>query len=118
MGLTFIEGTVTGPTGEQRRVNFLVDSGASYSLLPCDVWQALELERKRTVSFALADGTTIHRDVSECHLALAGQDGHTPVILGEPGDDDALLGVVTLENLGLVLDPFKRTIQPIRVRLG
>ena len=118
MGLTFIEGTVTGPTGEQRRVNFLVDSGASYSLLPRDVWQALKLEPKRPASFTLADGTTVHRSVSECHIALAGQDGHTPVILGEPGDDEALLGVVTLENLGLVLDPFNRTLQPMRVRLS
>ena len=30
-------------------------------------------------------------------------DGHTPVILGEPGDE-ALLGAVTLEILGLVLN--------------
>jgi hypothetical protein len=37
MGLTFIEGTVTGPSGKRRRVRFLVDSGASYSLLPVRV---------------------------------------------------------------------------------
>jgi hypothetical protein len=34
------------------------------------------------------------------------------VILGEPGDD-ALLGAVTLEVLGLVLNPFSRTLQPL-----
>lgn len=118
MGLTFIEGTVTGPTGRQREVKFLVDSGASYSLLPCEVWQALEIEPKRMVTFTLADGTTVQRQVSECHIALAGQKGHTPVVLGEPGDDDALLGVVTLENLGLVLDPFKRTLRPMQLRLA
>jgi hypothetical protein len=33
--------------------------------------------------------------------------------LGEPGDE-ALLGVVTLEILGLVLHPFKRTLEPMR----
>jgi hypothetical protein len=39
------------------------------------------------------------------------------VILGEPGDE-ALLGVVTLENLGLVLHPFSRTLQPARMLLA
>ena len=42
--------------------------------------------------------------------------GHTPVILGEPRDD-ALLGVVTLEEMGLVLNPFERSLQPMRARL-
>ena len=117
MGLTFIEGTVTGPTGVQRQVSFLVDSGASYSLLPEDVWRDLQLQPKREVSFTLADGTSVSRQVSECHIAVAGEDGHTPVVLGEPGDEDALLGVVTLENLGLVLDPFQRTLRAMQFRL-
>ncbi|PYS11939.1 MAG: aspartyl protease, partial [Acidobacteria bacterium] len=33
---------------------------------------------------------------------------------GEPGDA-ALLGVVTLENLGLVFNPFTRTLHPMRL---
>ena len=118
MGLAFIEGTVTGPTGRQRQVSFLVDSGALYSLLPSEVWQSLGLSPKRVVAFSLADGTRIERHVSECHVALAGQDGHTPVVLGEPGDNQALLGAVTLENLGLMLDPFKRILQPMQMRLA
>ena len=43
-------------------------------------------------------------------------EGHTPVILGEEGDE-ALLGIVTLEILGLVLNPFNRTLQPMRMLL-
>ena len=118
MGLTFIQGIITGPTGQKQQVEFLVDSGANYSLLPRDVWQPLALVPKRTASFTLADGTTVERQVSECHIALAGQDGHTPVILGEPGDDTALLGAVTLEELGLMLDPFKRKLRPMQLRLA
>jgi hypothetical protein len=38
-------------------------------------------------------------------------------VLGEPGDE-ALLGVVTLENLGLVLNPFDRTLRPMRAMLA
>ena len=116
MGLTFLEGTVTGPIGKQASVRFLVDSGASYTLLPDTVWQAIGLVPKRSVTCTLADGTSIERQVSECHIALPQGDGHTPVILGQPGDE-ALIGVVTLEILGLVLNPFTRTLQPMRMLL-
>ena len=112
MGLTFVEATVTGKKGKTASVKFMVDSGAIYSLLPEKDWKAIGLKPKRSMTFTLADGTEIKRDVSECHIALENADGHTPVILGEPGDD-ALLGAVTLEVLGLVLNPFNRTLQPL-----
>jgi len=117
MGLTYIEGVATGAEGRQARVRFLVDSGASYSLLPHRDWQAIGLQPKRSLQFTLTDGTAIERQVSECHIALPQGEGHPPVILGEPGDE-ALLGMVTLEVLGLVLDPFKRTLQPMRMVLA
>ena len=116
MGVTYIEGIVTGSSGKQATVRFLVDSGATYTLLPYDVWQAIELSPKRSFVFTLADGTTIERRVSECYITLSQGEGHTPVILGEPGDE-ALLGVVTLEIFGLVLNPFNRTLQPMRMLL-
>ena len=113
MGITYIRGTVTGPQG-QRTLEFLVDSGATYTVLPVDVWQAIGLAPKRAVKFPLADGTMVERQVSECHITLDVGDGHSPVVLGEPGDA-ALLGVVTLENLGLVFNPFTRTLHPMRL---
>ncbi len=117
MGITYLEGVVTGPAGKQAAVRLLVDSGATYTLLPHKDWQAIGLSPKRTMTFVLADGTTIEREVSECHIQLLQGEGHTPVILGEPGDEP-LLGVVTLEILGLVLNPFKRTLEPMRMLLG
>ena len=116
MGVVYIEGIVVGPTGKEARVRFLVDSGATYTLLPEKVWKEIELVPKRTVTFTLADGTTVERKVSECHISLPQGEGHTPVILGEPGDE-ALLGVVTLEILGLILNPFTRELQPMRMLL-
>ncbi len=117
MGLTYIEGLLTGPTGQQTIVRFLVDSGVSYTLVPAEESRLLELQPKRTLAFSLADGTMIERPVSECHLALPQGEGHTPVILGEPGDE-ALLGTITLEELGWVLNPFTRTLQPMRMMLA
>jgi clan AA aspartic protease len=116
MGVTYLEGVVIGPTGKRAEVRFLVDSGATYTLLPEKVWKAIELAPKRRVTFTLADGTDIRRDVSECLIKLPQGEGHIPVILGEPGDE-AVLGVVTLEILGLILNPFTRELQPMRMLL-
>jgi clan AA aspartic protease len=110
VAITSIEGTVTGPGGARATLEFLVDSGAKYTLLPHSVWTRLGLRPKRRMRFQLADGTTVERAISECHIALREGDGHTPVILGEPGDV-ALLGVVTLEELGLVFYPFDRSLR-------
>lgn len=116
MSVTCIEGLVVGPAGQQVEVLFLVDSGATYTILPEKVWKAIGLTPKRRVTFTLADGTAVERDVSECFIKLSQGESHTPVILGEPGDE-ALLGVVTLEILGLILNPFTRELQPMRMLL-
>jgi len=114
VGISYVQGTVRGPAGAEAAVRFLIDSGATYSLLPEPVWQTIGLVPKREMAFVLADGTTVHRSVSECHLSLAQGEGYTPVVLGQPGDAEPLLGVVTLEILGLVFDPFRRVLHPMR----
>lgn len=116
MGATMVEATVRGPAGE-RQVRLLVDSGATYSLLPQDVWQAIGLQPTRRVATALADGSSVERDVSEAFFILAEGSAHSPVFLGEPGDH-ALLGVVTLETIGLVLNPFTRRLYPMQMLLA
>lgn len=116
MGITHVEGIVRGPAGQERKVRFLVDSGATYTVLPYDVWQALGLSPRRSATFTLADGTTLERRISECYISLPQGEGHTPVVLGEPGDEP-ILGVVTLEILGVTLNPFTRTLQPMRMLL-
>jgi len=114
VGISYVEGTVRGPAGAETAVRFLIDSGATYSLLPEPVWRAIGLAPKREMEFVLADGTSVRRAVSECFLTLPQGEGHTPVVLGDPGDAEPLLGVVTLEILGLVFDPFRRVLHPIR----
>jgi clan AA aspartic protease len=113
MGLTYVDGWVLGSRGRKRRQRFLVDSGAMYTLLPKKAWKGIGLRPLRKMSFSLADGTLIERRIAEARLRLPQGEAHTPVILGEDGDE-ALLGVVTLEILGLVLNPFDRTLQPMR----
>jgi len=89
-------------------VEFLVDSGAVYSLVPGKILDELEIEPYREVSFSLADGTSIKRKVCSGYFEFEGEGGPAPIVYGEEGDSP-LLGATTLESLGLVLNPFSRT---------
>jgi predicted aspartyl protease len=117
MGLVRVDMQVSGNGGPSQVVEFLVDSGAVYSVLPWRVWRSLRLKPQRRLKFALADGTTIARRVSECRFTYAGVTASSPVVLGQRRDE-ALLGTVTLETLGLVLNPFERTLRPMRMPLA
>ena len=110
------QGKERGPAGEDA-VGYPSASGAVYSLLREPVGRAIGFATHREMDFALADGSTVRRPVSECHISLPQGEGHTPVVLGQPGDAEPLLGVVTLEILGLVFDPFHRTLHPMRALL-
>lgn len=98
-------------------VEFLVDSGAVYSLVPGKILDELEIEPYREVSFSLADGTTIKRKVASAYFEFEGEGGPAPVVYGENGDQP-LLGATTLESIGLVLNPFTRTLHPMRMLMG
>ena len=95
-------------------LDFLVDSGAVYSLVPGKIMDDLEIEPYRTIDFALADGTKITRKVGSGYFEFNGEGGPAPVIYGEEGDEP-LLGVTALESLGLVLNPFTRELHPMRM---
>lgn len=115
MGLTYVEGRVRAPAARRsRRVRFLVDSGALYSVLRQGDWRALGLRPERELDFVLSDGTVLTREVSECSFEIEGRRATSPVVLGET-EDEALLGAVTLETLGLMLNPLNRTLQPMRM---
>jgi predicted aspartyl protease len=88
-----------------------------YSVLRRPDWRSLRLAAQRDLEFVLADGTALRRQVSECIFELQGRQATSPVVLGE-GEDEALLGAVTLETLGLVLNPLTRKLQPMRMLLA
>ncbi len=92
-------------------LDFLIDSGAVYSLVPGKILDSLEIETYRTIDFTLADGTKINRRVGNGYFEYNGEGGPAPVIYGEEGDEP-LLGITTLESLGLVLNPFTRELHP------
>ena len=119
MGMTYVRAKVSRPTGRGQSigVRFLVDTGAVYTVLPEDVWHALKLKPQRTVEFSLADGTIISRQVSECRFTIEGQSATSPVVLGA-SEDASLLGAVTLETIGLMVNPLSRELLPMRMMLA
>ncbi|MBM3819354.1 MAG: aspartyl protease [Acidimicrobiia bacterium] len=114
MGLTALSLDVANPAlpGTREQVEFLVDSGAVYSFVPRDVLVRLGIEPHSRQRFRLADGSSIERERGDALFFYKNQRGAAPVIFGEPGDA-TLLGVVTLESLGFVLDAVRRDLVPL-----
>jgi clan AA aspartic protease len=119
LGLTFIRATVANPANPKRsaKLRFLVDSGALYSVVPAGTLLRLGIKPHSTRTFTLADGTEIERKMGDASFAFDGVRGASPVIFGEKGDS-TLLGTVSLESLGLSLDPIRRVLRPLPMVLG
>ena len=119
MGLTYIRASITNPAQPRRtaRLKFLVDSGALYSVVPTPVLRRLGIKPGKTKSFILADGTEEKRSVGQALFRLDGEEAASPVIFGEAGGG-VLLGSVSLEALGLMLDPLKRELRPLPMMLA
>lgn len=119
MGIMHVGAVVRRGDGRGKgvEVRLLVDTGAVYSVLPHQVWRTLKLRPMDRAEFALADGSVISRDVSECRFEIHGKAATSPVVLGE-GGEGPLLGAVTLETLGLMLNPLTREIRPMRLLLA
>jgi hypothetical protein len=69
---------------------------------------ALAKRREKMRFFSRSTGAALFR--------FHGEQGASTVIFGEPGDA-ALRGVVTLEELGLILDPLRRELRPMPMSL-
>ena len=109
MGLTHITAAVINPADPKKRVRmeFLVDSGAIYSVVPQTVLKKLGIKPCGSKEFTLADGTKIMRRFGNALFTFQKTPGASPVIFGEKGDTP-LLGMVSLEALGYILDPLRR----------
>lgn len=109
---------VANPARASRRarVKMLVDSGVAYSIVDARTLRKLGIRSTGTRTFMLADGTEVRRSIGAALFRFRGDEGASTVIFGEPGDA-ALLGVVTLEELGLILDPMRRELRPMPMSL-
>src|SRR5205823_6047163 len=118
MGMTTIKARVFNPAESPKTVEltFTVDSGAGYSVVPENVLQELGIEPHTIKSFFLANGDEVRRKMGIAGFEYLGEITASPVIFGEEGDA-ALMGATTLEGFGFVLDPFRRELRPMSMRL-
>lgn len=118
MGVTFVKVKVANPADPSRAVEeqFLVDSGAVYSLVPRTDLERIGIEPHSRRSFILANGEQVEQEIGSAIFEYQGQRGDSLVIFGEEGDSP-LLGATTLEGFGLVLDPFRRELKPLPMLL-
>jgi clan AA aspartic protease len=119
MGLTVLDVEVGNPSDPKRmeKVEFLIDSGAVYSVVPASILKRLGIRPLTEQSFRLADGRKIVRKKGVALFKYKDRIGGADVIFGE-ADDSRLLGAFTLEALGLSLDPLKRELSPLPMILG
>ena len=119
MGLTVLEievGNLANPDITER-IEFLLDSGAIYSVVPSEVLGRLGIRPLVEQEFRLANGTKITRKKGGALFKYSDRVGVADVIFGEEGDS-VLLGAFTLEALGLVLDPLRRELRPLPMILA
>lgn len=119
MGLTVLEIEVGSPARPEvtEKVEFLIDSGAIYSVVPAPVLKRLGIKPIAEQVFRLADGSKIVRKKGGALFRYRRRVGVADVVFGEKGDH-RLLGAHTLEALGLSLDPLKRKLKPLPMILA
>ena len=107
-----------GPTDQSRfeGIEALVDTGATYTVVPRDVLERLGITPQFRRRFRVADGRVVELDMAWAIVRAEGQMAYTACVFGEPGMD-ALLGAVTLEELGLGVDPVNRRLVPVELLL-
>ena len=100
----------------ETELELLVDTGAIYSVVPTTVLQELKIERRSTRKMRLADGSVIHRHLGIVEVEVKGEIAHSNVIFGEE-KDASVLGVTSLEELGLQVDPVSGELTPLELLL-
>ena len=122
--------TVGGPVGtfyadftllshdrtRSRTLNGLVDTGASYTMVPASILEELGIERFDTRTFSLADGSRRRFSLGWVEMELEGRPGFVYVIFGDEGVK-ILLGATALEAYGLAADAKNRRLIPRELTL-
>ncbi|MCE2458053.1 MAG: retroviral-like aspartic protease family protein [Dehalococcoidia bacterium] len=104
MGTFTVEIEVGDSLGSQfETVEALVDTGATYTMIPASVLNRLGVVPVAQMNFILADGQRIERDVGEASLRILGSSFHSPIVFANE-DSNVLLGAVTLQIFGLGVD--------------
>jgi clan AA aspartic protease len=120
VGVIYVPARISDPRrpgAQPIELEFLVDTGAIYSVVPGAVLEAIGVPRLKRREFTLADGTHQAYDVGEAFFELGADRGTSQVVFGPEGVTP-LLGAFTLESLGLMVNPVTRELLPMRLVLA
>lgn len=112
MGATHVTVRITNPAEPDRFWEglFLVDTGATDSLVPRPHLEAIGLEPKGRRGYQLADGSDLVLDVTTADIEFMGEIVGGTIIFGE-ADAEPLLGVTALESVGIEVDPLNQRLK-------
>ena len=99
-----------------RVLEFIVDTGATLSVIPQEVAEELGVQPEEKRIFQLANGTHVARDIGSVGFAYEGRRTVGSVVIGQRGDVP-LLGAVVLESWGFEADPVHNNIRPSQMFL-
>lgn len=89
---------------------FLVDTGATDSLVPRPHLEAIGLQPRSERIYELADGSELRMDITVAEIEFMGEIVGGTIIYGEPGVEP-LLGVTALESVGIEIDPLNQRLK-------
>ncbi len=104
MGTFFHPLTLIGPTGASETVEALVDTGASFTTVPASVLERLGVRPHRTTRLRVAMGEVVEWPWGWVTAEIDGVQEQTPCVFGAEAAPP-VIGAVTLEIMGLGVDP-------------
>ena len=99
-----------------RTLNGLVDTGASYTLVPASILEELGIERVESRLFSLADGSKQELSIGWAEMELDGQSSPVSVVFSLDSRK-ILLGAMALESFALAADAKNRRLIPAELTL-
>jgi predicted aspartyl protease len=90
----------------------LVDTGATFSLVPRRYLQELGVSPVREVTFRLADESRVSLPIGHVLMRLDGLESIVPVVFG-PDDATPLFGAIAMETFLVAPDPVNRRLVPV-----
>ena len=94
-------------------VDALVDTGSTNTSIPGSVLRRLGVTPQYRDQFELADNSVVELDVGRTWVKINGRQEFTQVVFAEEGTEP-LLGMITLEEMGLGTDPLSQVLIPMR----
>ena len=117
MGVTYVTVQLSDlqKLGTPFQAEFLVDTGSIDCMAPSDKLHAAGIHPEGKAVYELANGQPIEYEYGFARISFMGAETVAQVIFGPPGIEP-ILGVVALENTGVIVDPLTKTLKRLHAK--